>query len=182
MKRYNIIYVDPPWDVKRGPEYNSNGPSRELTYPTMTMEEIFNLNIHNIADKNCKLFLWGINKYMPQHYELMRHWGFKYSTTLVWCKQPNGIGLGGTFSLTTEFLLFGYKGKVGASRRHDTTWWLQKRGKHSQKPIYFYELLEETFPNDKKIELFARSARPGWDVWGNEVESTAGITSRLSGR
>jgi len=53
---------------------------------------------------------------------------------LVWCKNPNGIGLGGTFSLTTEFLLFGVKGKVGATKRYDTTWWLEKRGRHSAKP------------------------------------------------
>ena len=34
-KKYQIIYADPPWDVKRGPEYNSNGKSRILTYPTI---------------------------------------------------------------------------------------------------------------------------------------------------
>jgi len=88
----------------------------------MSMKEIFDLPIPSLADKNCKLFMWGINKYMPEQYQLLKHWGFKYSTTLVWCKKPNGIGLGGTFSLTTEFLLFAVKGKQGAEKRWDTTW------------------------------------------------------------
>ena len=83
MKKYQVIYADPPWEVKRGPEYNSNGASRVLTYPTMKMDDIYNLPIKSISDDNCKLFLWGINKYMPETYELLKHWGFKYSTTLV---------------------------------------------------------------------------------------------------
>jgi len=171
MKKYQIIYADPPWEVKRGPEYNSNGASRVLTYPIMKMEDIFKLPIQELTDKNCKLFLWGINKYLPETFEVMKRWGFKYSTMLVWCKNPNGIGLGGTFSLTNEYLLFGVKGKVGASKRHDTTWWLEKRGRHSQKPVKFRNIIDETFPNDNKIELFAREKTDGWDVWGNEVDS-----------
>lgn len=168
-KKYQIIYADPPWQVKKGPEWNSNGISREMHYPTMNLEDIRNLSIKNIADDNCKIFLWCINKYMYKAYTILQHWGFKYSTTLVWCKNPNGIGLGGTFSLTTEFLIFGCRGKVGASKRYDTSWWLEKRNKHSQKPVRFYEIIEEAFPADTKIELFARNKRSGWDAWGNEV-------------
>ena len=171
MKKYQIIYADPPWEVKRGPDWGSNEASRILTYPTMKIADIIKLPIQYLSDENCKLFLWGINKYLPETFEVMRRWGFKYSTMLVWCKNPNGIGLGGTFSLTTEYLLFGVKGRLGASKRHDTTWWLEKRGKHSQKPNKFREIINKTFPNDNKIELFARQKTEGWDVWGNEVES-----------
>lgn len=171
MKKYQIIYADPPWEVNRGPEYNSNGASRILTYPTMPMKDIVNLPVKNLAEDNCKLFIWTINKYLPETFDVIKAWGFKYSTTLVWCKNPNGIGLGGTFSLTTEYLIFASKGKIGASKRHDTSWWLEKRGRHSAKPKKFREVIEETFPNDSKVELFAREKTEGWDVWGNEVES-----------
>ena len=104
----------------------------------------------------------------------MSAWGFKYSTTLVWCKAPNGIGLGGTFSITTEFLLFGYSQKCENIKRYDTTWWKIKRGPHSRKPDIFRNIIDETFKGTK-IELFARPLTPmfpkvtGWDVWGNEV-------------
>lgn len=168
-KKYQIIYADPPWDVKRGPEYASNGPSRILTYPTMKTKDIINLPIKELADKNCKLFLWTINKYLPIAFKVMQQWGFRYSTTLIWCKNPNGIGLGGTFSLTNEYLLFGVKGKVGAKKRYDTTWWIEKRGRHSQKPLKFRQIIEQAFPDDNKIELFAREKPIGWDVWGDEV-------------
>lgn len=129
-KKYSIILADPPWDVKRGPEYASNGASRILTYPTMSVEAIRTLPVKGIADVDCKLFLWTINKYLREAFDVIASWGFTYSTTLVWAKTPNGIGLGGTFSLTTEYLLFASKGKIGADKRWDTTWWNAKRGKH----------------------------------------------------
>ena len=167
-KKYNIIYADPAWDVKAGPDWNSNGKTRDLIYSTMSLNEISNLPVKNIADDNCRLFIWTINKYLGETFKIIKDWGFKYSTCLVWCKNPNGIGLGGTFSLTTEFLLFAYKGKVGAKKRLDTTWFLEKRGPHSKKPDKFRNMIGEIF-DGKKIELFARHKTPGWDVWGNEV-------------
>ena len=154
-KKYDVIYADPPWEVKRGPDYGSNQASRVLTYPTMTLEKIRKLPISTIANKNCRLFMWSINKYLPDAFDIIKEWGFKYSTTLVWVKNPNGIGLGGTFSLTTEYLLFAYRGKCEAEKRFDTTWWLEKRGKHSQKPEKFREIINTAFPLLSKIELFS---------------------------
>ena len=43
------------------------------------------------------------------------------------------------------------------------------RGKHSEKPEIFYEIIERMYPELPKIELFARRARPGWAAWGNEA-------------
>lgn len=167
-KKYDVIYADPPWDVKAGPGWSSNGKSRDLIYPTMTLKQIEELPVNSLCAKNCRLFLWTINKYLPDAFNLMKSWGFKFSTMLIWCKNPNGIGLGGTFSLTNEYLLFGHKGKVEALKRHDTTWFLEKRGRHSRKPDKFRQLIEQTF-NGEKIELFAREKTQGWDVWGDEV-------------
>lgn len=175
-KKYNIIYADPPWEVKAGPRWAPNGISQDLEYPTMTINDIKSLPVKDIKGVPCRIFLWTINKYLKEAFDIMEYWGFKYSTTLVWCKNPNGIGLGGTFSLTTEFLLFGYSGKCGNLKRHDTTWWNEKRGRHSRKPDLFRNLIDETF-SGTKIELFARPLTPlfpkmpGWDVWGNEIIS-----------
>lgn len=170
MKKYKIIYADPPWDVKAGCEWSTSGKSRDLLYPTMSIQEIKNLSVKNIADKNCNLFLWSINKYLKESFEVMSEWGFKFSTMLVWCKSPNGLGLGGTFSNTNEYLLFGSNGRVRASKRHNTTWFLEKRGKHSVKPEKFRNIINETFFGNK-IELFARKKFKGWDVWGNELKN-----------
>ena len=170
MNKYQIIYADPPWDVKAGPPWASNGKSQDLEYPTMSLQDIKDLPVGELADKDCRLFLWAINKYLPDSFDVLHAWGFKYSTMLVWCKTPNGIGLGGTFSLTTEYLLFGHKGRVGANKRYDTSWWLEKRGRHSKKPQRFRDIIDETFDGNR-VELFAREKTPGWHVWGNEVES-----------
>jgi len=167
-KKYQVIYADPPWLVGRGPDWGSNEASRPLTYPTMSLAEIRKLPVKDISGRNCKLFMWTINKYLGEAITIMKEWGFKYSTTLVWCKKPNGIGLGGTFSLTTEFLLFGYRGKCGALKRYDTTWWIYKRGRHSEKPRDFRKMIANTF-RGPYIELFAREHPIGWDVWGDEV-------------
>jgi len=167
--KYSVIYADPPWEVKAGPEYNSGEESRDLTYSTMTLEEIKRMPVESIANKDAHLYLWTINKYIEDAYDVARKWGFEPVCLLTWCKRPHGIGLGGTFIQTTEFLLFCKKGVLTTNKRIDTTWWEYKRGKHSVKPEEFRKMIEEVSPG-KKIELFAREKTKGWDVWGNEVE------------
>ena len=66
MKKYQIIYADPPWRFKnwsikelaiRGEKWaRKNGRS---LYDVMDNEQIYSLPIKNIADKNCILFLWA---------------------------------------------------------------------------------------------------------------------------
>lgn len=186
MKKYSIIYADPPWDVKAGPPWASNGISQKLDYPTMSIDEIKSLPIREMRDNPCRLFLWTINKYLKESFDILEIWDFKFSTMLTWCKKSNGLGLGGTFSLTTEFLLFGYYGKVGNKKRYDTTWWEVKRGKHSRKPDIFRNMIDEAFEGNR-LELFARPltpmwpTMPGWDVFGNEVEQSISITNGSSG-
>lgn len=166
-RKYQIIYADPPWDVKRGPDWNSNGPSNPLPYPTMSIDEIKNVPVKKISDKNSWLFLWVINKYIPQAYEICKKWGFKPSVLLTWCKPKHGIGIGGTFVQTTEHLLFGRRGTKTAKKRIDTTWFEEKRLKHSEKPDFFRKMIEEL--GGSGIELFAREKVRDWDTWGNEV-------------
>lgn len=168
MTRYRTIVADPPWDVMRGPEWSSNGKSRPLTYPTMSVEEIAALPVRDFADKRAHLYIWTINAYVEDTYEIARHWGFRPSTLLTWCKAPNGIGLGGTYSLTTEHVLFCRRGVLPAAKRIDSTWWEWKRGAHSAKPDRFLDQVEEVSPGPY-LEMFARRNRLGWDTWGNEA-------------
>jgi len=171
MKKYQIIYADPPWEVKAGAA-NLHIPkqkTRSLEYPTMTLEEIKSLRVMNITENNAVLFLWTINKYLEESYQVARSWGFKPSTMLVWCKKPKGRGLGGTFGISTEYLLFCRKGTFKAKERHWSTWFEAKRLRHSEKPPIARNLIEKCFDGNK-LELFARQQHNGWDVWGNEVE------------
>lgn len=172
MKKYQIIYADPPWKLKAGSPnlHEKKQGNRELDYPTMSVEEISNLPIKEISEKDAVLFLWTTNKYIEDSYGVARAWGFNPSTMLVWAKKPKGRGLGGTFGISTEYLLFARRGSFKAKERHWSTWFEAKRGLHSVKPQIAREMIEKCFGGNK-IELFAREKTPGWDVWGNEVES-----------
>ena len=166
--KYQVIYADPPWDVKAGPEWGSGNSSRDLEYPTMSIQDISDIPVKEFADENAHLYLWTINKYIPETYEIVKAWGFTPSCLLTWCKPPHGIGLGGTFIQTTEYLLFSRRGNLPANKRIDTSWFQYPRGKHSEKPEEFRKLIEEVSPGNR-LELFSRKVSPNWDVWGNEV-------------
>lgn len=176
MTAYRTIVADPPWSVGRGPEWASNGGSRPLTYPTMSVDEIAALPVREWADKTAHLYLWTINAYIEETYEIARTWGFKPSTLLTWCKPPNGIGLGGTYSLTTEHCLFARRGVLGATQRLDSSWFAWPRRKHSEKPEAFLDMVEATSPGPY-LEMFARRARFGWEYWGNQSLGTAEVAA-----
>lgn len=175
MKKYSIIYADPPWDVMAGSKQSrKDGDSQKslpLKYNTMRLEEIKALNVKGIKAKDSVLFLWTINKYLEQSYSVARCWGFEPSTVLVWDKTPKGIGLEGTFTLANEYLLFCRSGTLKAKQRVKGNHWHLPREKHSKKPDFFRNLIVETFGELDRIELFARKKVEGWDVFGDEVKS-----------
>ena len=53
---------------------------------------------------------------------------------------------------------------------------------HSKKPGEACEKIVALLGDVPRVELFARRTSPGWDVWGNEVEPTAGLRDILSQR
>lgn len=180
-KKYKTIVADPPWRYGKWgkaskPNYTGHIPKEsETPYDQMTIAEIKALPVGTIADENCDLYLWTTQKYLPVAFDVLETWGFRYCQTLTWCKAPMGTGQGGLYCPTSEFLLLGRKGRMPVGKtRKDSTWWQVNREwkAHSKKPEFFQDLIEEQsdFP---RLELFARRQRPGWDVWGNEVESTA---------
>lgn len=194
--KYRTICADPPWHVKAGPGgvgyvLNDDGvqiweqssrPSRDLAYPTMAVEEIAALPVADLAEDDAHLYLWTINRYVEDAYDIARAWGFQPSTLIVWAKNPMGGGLGGAWGITTEFVLFARRGSLKAAGRVTGTWfnWPRAydfRGKprHSAKPEHFYDMVEQVSPGPY-VELFARDHhRLGWDVWGNESANTASM-------
>jgi 16S rRNA G966 N2-methylase RsmD len=103
QERFDVIYADPPW------EYEFSVSERreiENQYPTMTLEEIKQLEIP--AADNAVLFLWAPPPKLPEALEVMRAWGFRYVTCAVWDKEK--IGMGYWFRQQHELLLVGVKG------------------------------------------------------------------------
>lgn len=178
MPKYRVILADPPWPDQGRVLGRSKfvrgiwvpGTKRvSVPYPTLSIDQIKKLDVNKYASKNCFLFLWVLNMYLPYVFEVGEAWGFKRVCLLTWAKKPMGLGMGGTFSSNTEHILFAKKGKPKSNIRFDTRWWSWKRGKHSAKPPELRKIIESMTPGPY-LELFAREKVEGWDVWGNEVE------------
>lgn len=179
LKRYSTIVVDPPWRYGKWgeaskPNYEGHIPKEsDLPYDWMSVEEIKALPVGSLANENCELYLWTTQKYLPDTFEVIRDWGFKYCQTLTWCKKPMGKGQGGVYCPTTEFLILARRGKMPKVERIDTTWWQVARAwkTHSKKPEFFQDLIEQV-SEAPRLEMFARREREGWDVFGNEVNNS----------
>lgn len=138
-------------------------------YPVMPLEALCALPVSRLADKDSVLFLWATVPLLPDTLEIMKAWGFQYKTAIFWRKIMS-LGLGFWFRGQVEVCLFGIRGKVKAFRCQKPNFIQSKVGRHSEKPVELYKLIEEV-SLEPRIELFARQRRTGWYVWGNEVES-----------
>jgi len=169
-KKYQIIYVDPPWKYKYS---KSNNRKIENHYNTMELEKIKKLEIP--ADKNCILYMWTTAPKLSEAIEIIKEWGFNYKSCLIWDKKI--MGLGYWFRIQHEILLVGVKGIMHPPKPQERINSIIKikRGQHSSKPDYIREMINKWYPDYSKIELFARKTDQlfdkfnGWDIRGDEV-------------
>ena len=183
MKKYQIIYADPPWFYNKRNLFNKDGKRNNFAwgatnhYPVMKTEDICNLPVKEIADYNCVLFLWATFPRLQDAMQVIEAWGFKYITVaFVWVKTTKDgrirmDGLGNYTMSNCEICLIGKKGKISRQSTGIKQIILHQKMKHSQKPIEARYRIVKLMGNVPRIELFAREKTPGWDVWGNEVES-----------
>jgi N6-adenosine-specific RNA methylase IME4 len=177
--KFGTILIDPPWRFqnrtgKMAPEHR-----RLRRYPTMSFEEIAALPVGDLAASKSHLYLWTPNALVPEALEIMRAWGFKYKTNLVWYKVrkdggPDGRGVGFYYRNVTELVLFGVKGSMRtlAPGRSQVNILVSRKQEHSRKPEELYSVIERCSPGPY-LELFAREQVEGWTQWGNEVDSYA---------
>ena len=167
-RRYRTIVIDPPWRVHQPPllgaagGFPKAGGNQPLPYGSLTTAEITALPVAPMAADDAHLYVWTINRYVDATYDIARAWGFTPSTLLTWCKPPMGLGAGGAYALTSEFVLFARRGRGAYERRWPTSWFQWPRGEHSVKPEAFLDIVEQVSPGPY-AELFSRRARFGWD-------------------
>ena len=174
QKKYSIIYADPPWryEMKKGQGVAENH------YSTMGIEEICSLPVQEICEKDCALFLWVTFPQLPEAFRVIKAWGFRYKTVaFVWIKlnrSGNGyfFGLGYWTRGNAEICLLAVRGKPKRISRKVFQLIFSPLQEHSRKPAEARERIVELMGDLPRIELFARQQSPGWDVWGNEVESS----------
>ncbi|RYE43632.1 MAG: S-adenosylmethionine-binding protein [Hyphomicrobiales bacterium] len=173
-EQYAVIYADPAWQFEVYSRETGLDRAADNHYPTQSTEEICKLPVGTISAPDCALFLWATAPMLPDALRVMRFWGFAYKTCFAWDKVTEGTGY---WSRNRhELLLVGTKGNIPAPA--PGTQWpsviVAKAGRHSEKPVEGYELIEDYFPNLPKIELNARIQRPGWTAWGLEAPEVAG--------
>ena len=165
--KYDIIYADPPW------QYDDRMISKTKAtdhYQTMSHIELCEMQVEGIAEDNSLLFMWATSPNLDQSIKLGQVWGFKYKTVaFVWDKQSPVYG---NYTLSQcEMCLVFKRGSIPKPRgkRNIKQFLSCRRSRHSDKPDQIRHGIMEMFPEQSKIELFARQRVPGWDCWGNEI-------------
>ena len=169
--KFATILMDPPWDWGDEGDGDQMGRARPA-YGTMSLQQLMDLPVQDLADADCHLYLWITNRSLPKGFALLEKWGFRYITTLTWCKPS--FGLGNYFRGQTEQILFGVKGSQPLKRKDVGTCLHAPRGPqgHSSKPVEIYDLVESCSPGPY-LEMFARSNRQDWTAWGAEADESA---------
>jgi len=162
---FGVIYADPPW------AYNESGGGNRTVaahYQTMQQAELCAMEIP--AAEDSILFMWATAPKLPEAVELMAAWGFRYKSHAVWDKVK--IGMGYWFRGQHELLMVGIRGKVSPPPAHlrISSVIRRGRGRHSAKPEEVRDWIARCYPDVPKLEMFSRLKRPGWEVFGNQVE------------
>ena len=181
MKKYQIIYGDCPWQFKNYSDkwHEDHDESRWVGkhYNTMTLDEICNLPISEIAADDCVLFLWSTSPTLRSALRVIEEWGFTYKTkAFCWAKQNTKAdsfftGMGFWTRANTEDCLLATKGHPKRIAKDVRQLVISPRLSHSEKPPEVRDRIVRLMGDLPRIELFARQRVEGWDCWGNEVES-----------
>jgi len=181
---YATIVADPPWpyrshDLKASPTHRprtwdgpTGGISAKERYRLMSVDAIKTLNVPAMPDAH--LYLWTTNSFMVEAHEIARAWGFEPKTILTWVKMKAdgtpSMKMGYWFRGATEHVLFCVRGKqrLVSDVALPTAYLWPRQSRHSEKPSEFFALVERASP-PPYLEMFARTRRPNWTPWGDQV-------------
>jgi N6-adenosine-specific RNA methylase IME4 len=165
--KFRILYADPPW--KYGDNLTANYGAAKWHFPSMTIKELCELTIIDLAQDDAVLFLWVTAPLLYEAFPIIEAWGFAYKTFFVWDKVKHNMGHYN--SVRAELLLICTRGSClpDISKLIDSVQSIERNNKHSEKPQEFRDIIDTLYPHGKRLELFARQAHTGWEAWGNEA-------------
>lgn len=190
MKKYNIIYADPPWSYD---DKSLDRGGAERHYRTMDVNNIIKMPIRELSDDNCILFMWATFPKLLEGLDVIDGWGFDYKTVaFVWIKTNKRTNVTQTSFLPTEsfdsfwgmgrwtrsnaeICLLAVKGKPQRQNADVHQIIYAPIGKHSKKPTEVRDKIIRLCGDLPRLELFARQQTEGWDVYGNEVNNSITI-------
>jgi len=191
VTNYDVIVVDPPWsygsDTKR-PNRTAEAHYKTIGHNGKEINRRTGKGVEGIAEAapignwakpDSHLYVWVTNPKLPFVWPLLAAWGFEYKTLLTWEKvtkdgQVHGGGMGWFFRGATEHVVFAVKGRkaIPSGLRRPNLFRAPLRG-HSVKPDEFYDLLDAIYVGgERRLDVFARRGRLGWDTWGDQAPGT----------
>lgn len=180
QSKYKLLYFDNPLPYKKysNTKIELGNKNRRITpYRPMTIQQLKALPIDKISEKDSVLLLWTTGPHTHDSLEIMKAWGFKYTTyQFSWLKRNKNIysfhrGYGSYTQSNAEICLLGKKGKGLKVLRHDIPQVYDgPTGDHSEKPDVFRQRAIQVFGDVPRLEGFARIKPEGWDVLGDDVK------------
>lgn len=169
--RYGLIMADPPWTFDLRSQAGEK-KAAQAQYDCMDLDALKAMRVGHLAGRDCVLWLWATNPLLPAALDLMTSWGFMFKTAGHWSKKTrNGkqaFGTGYILRCAGEPFLIGTVGEPWTSRRVRSVIEGPVR-QHSRKPDEAFGAAEQLCGNVRRLELFSRQPRPGWDVFGDET-------------
>ena len=162
-KKHRTILADPPWDINQRGNYGAIHK-----YNLMTLDRIKSMPVKDLTEDNSHCWLWVTNAALRYGYEVLEAWGFTPRSVFTWVKPRFNLGV--YLRNATEHILLGTRGKAPVQFNSQPTWGYFPLQGHSHKPEEQYAIIERVSPG-AYLELFARRRQPGWDVWGDEIDS-----------
>lgn len=181
---FGAIYADPPWSFEAWSN-KGNGRSAESHYDTMKIEDISSLPVASLAAENCALFIWVCWPTLADALSLISAWGFTYKTcAFSWTKANAAqlemfredadvqVGMGYWTRANSEVCLLATRGKPERLNKDVRQGIIEPRRQHSRKPDCCYDRIERLVAGPY-LEMFARTTRPSWSSFGNQVDKFA---------
>lgn len=169
---YDLIMADPPWSYENW-SAAGEGKNAKAKYDCMTLDEICARPVGELASKDCLLWLWATNPMLDVAFDVIRAWGFQFKTSGTWSKKTKhgkiAFGTGYILRCASEPFLIATTGKITTAKNVRSLIEGPAR-EHSRKPDEAFAAAEQLIPNAKRIEIFSRQPREGWDVWGHEAD------------
>lgn len=165
---FDVVFADPPWRFASNSAAKP-GRSARQHYDCMPLDEICDLPVSSVAARSALLLVWVTVPFAAAADEVIRAWGFRYKSQLVWPKQR--IGTGYWARNQHELLLIATRGRFPCPRPalFPTSLIPGLQREHSRKPEWPQDVIDARLPGTRRLELFGRRPRVGWTIWGNQA-------------
>ena len=167
---FRVLYADPPWKYSNSGVIGNDAYGRaERHYPTLSIEELCAINIREHRAESSVMFMWVTSPMLCECFPVIDAWGFTYKASIVWDKVRHNYG--NYVSVRHELLLICTNGSCLPDNpipMVDSVIVEDRRGRHSEKPATFRNLIDRLYPNGPRMELFGRNVPPPWENYSNE--------------